>query len=256
MDKLNKRTQEALIRATVWAFIGSLYGMIFIFFYNLSEHWVSDINPLLLAGTLAGTLAALIYSSMNLAVIIASVSSITCLIFVVSSGNQIHLPYLILATAVIGAITGGIYGSRATQSRIGKADAKTLAGFCSGGLVATFFVLLSFLIPSISLTFVVGFSCLLTGALYVILVPSFIQRFDQIFPPVTDGAMVGTGTSVFISLLFFVMITGVTPEVAGDLQQLTENIRHTFLQAAVGGMLGGGISGFISGVMLKEWQDL
>ena len=256
MDQLNKRTQEALIRATVWAFIGSLYGMIFIFFYNLAEHWLSAVNPLLLAGSLAGTLAALIYSSMNLAVIIASVSSISCLIFVISSGNHINLPYLLLTTAIIGAITGSIYGVRATQSRIHRADAKTLTGFCSGTVVAVLFLILSFLIPSISLTLIVGFSCLLTGALYVILVPSFIQRFDKLLPPMADGAMVGAGTSVFIALLFFVMISGITPEVAGELESLTENIRFTFLPAALGGMLGGGISGFISGVMLKEWQDL
>jgi hypothetical protein len=256
MDKLNKRTQEALIRGTVWAFIGSLYGMIFIFFFNLSEHWLSNISPLLVAGTLAGTLAALIYSSMSLAVIIASVSSITCLIYVVSSGNHINLPYLILTTAIVGAITGSVYALKAKKSRIYRADAKTLTGLCSGGLVSILFFIVSLLIPSLPLSIIVGLSCLLTGTVYVFLAPVFVQRFDDILPPAGDGAMAGAGTSVFIALLFFVMITGVTPEIAGDLESLTENIRHSFLQAALGGLLGGGISGFISGLMLKEWQDL
>ena len=63
-------------------------------------------------------------------------------------------------------------------------------------------------------------------------------------------------TSVFIALLFFVMITGVTPEAAGPLQALTEQIRATFSYGALGGMIGGGLAGFLSGLFLRKWQDL
>jgi hypothetical protein len=256
MDKINKRTQEALIRATVWGFIGSLYGMIFIFFYNLSEHWALPVSPLLVAATLAGTLAAMIYSSMSLAVIIASISSITCLVFAVSSGSEINLLNLTLTTAAIGAVTGGIYGANAKHSRIYRADAKTLTGICAGAAVSLVAVLLVYILPDLPLFIIVGVCCLLTGTIYVFLVPAFVHRFDDLLPPVGDASMVGAGTSVFIALLFFVMISGVTPEVAGDLESLTHHIRNTFLQAALGGMIGGGIAGFVSGVMLKEWQDL
>jgi hypothetical protein len=256
VDNIDKRTKEALIRGTVWAFIGSLYGMIFIFFYSLSEHYSLTISSLLIAGTLAGTLAALIYSSMSLAVIIASVSSVTSLIFAVSSDGNINLLNLVLTTAIVGAIVGAWYGVYAKHSRVYRADAKTLTGISAGGLISLFIFIVNFLIPSTPLMLTIGMSCLLTGSLYVVLVPVFVQRYDEILPPVGDGAMVGAGTSVFISLLFFIMISGVTPEAAGDLQLLTDHIRNTFLQASVGGMLGGGIAGFISGIMLKEWQDL
>lgn len=256
VDNFKKRSKEAFIRGTVWAFIGALYGMIFIFFYNLSEHYSLPVSPLVVAGTLAGTIAALIYSSMSLAVIIASVSSVTSLIFAVTNNGNINLPNLILTTAIVGALVGAWYGLFAKHSRVFRADAKTLTGICSGGLVALFILIVNFILPATPLMLTIGISCLLTGSLYVILVPVFIQRFDEILPAVGDGAMVGAGTSIFIALLFFVMISGVTPEAAGDLQLLTDHIRDTFLQASVGGMLGGGIAGFVSGLMLKEWQDL
>ncbi len=256
VDNFNKRTKEALVRGTVWAFIGSLYGMLFIFFYSLSEHYSLPVSSFLVAGTLAGTLAALIYSSMSLAVIIASVSSVTSLIIAVSSDGNIDLLKLVLITAFVGALVGAWYGIFAKHSRVYRADAKTLTGICAGGLISLLIFIVNFLIPSTPMMLTIGVSCLLTGSLYVVLVPVFIQRYDEILPAVGDGAMVGAGTSVFIALLFFIMISGVTPESAGDLQLLTEHIRDTFLQASAGGMLGGGVAGFISGMMLKEWQDL
>ncbi len=256
LDEFNKRGQEALTRAMIWAIIGSLYGMIFIFFYNLSQHWSLPLSPLFFSATLAATIAALIYSSMRLAVIVSLIASMVCLFYVVANGEQISLSSMMLVTAIAGAITGGIYGAKAKSSRVFRADAKTLAGVSSGALVAILIVIVSALIPAISLSIIIAVSCLLTGALYVTLVPFFVRRYHELLPPVGDGAMVGAGASVFIALLFFVLISGVTPEMAGPLQPLTEQIRNTFFGAALGGMLGGAISGFLSGMMLTRWQDL
>lgn len=256
LDEFTKRGQEALIRATIWAIIGSLYGIIFLFIYELSQHLALPLSPLFVAGTLAGTIAALIYSSMSLAVIVTPITSVVCLFYVVSNGDQISLLNMTLAAAVIGSITGALYGLKAKNSRVFRADAKTLAGVSSGAAVALLIILLNAIAPDISLSVTVAFACLLTGSLYVTLVPFFVHRYHELLPPVGDGAMVGAGTSSFIALLFFVMITGVTPEAAGPLQALTEQIRNTFPAAAFGGMLGGGLSGFISGMFLRKWQDL
>lgn len=256
LDELNLRAQEALIRATIWAFIGSLYGMIFIFFYNLSAHWGLPVSPVLVACTLAATIAALIYSSMRLAVIVTPISSVACLFYVVSNGEQINLINLAMSTAVMGSLAGAIYGLKARDSRVFRADAKTLAGITSGAMVAAIIFLISHLVPDLLMSTTIAFACLLTGSLYVTLVPYFVRRFQKLMPAVADGAMVGAGTSVFIALLFFIMITGVTPETAGPLQPLTEQIRGSFSQGALGGMLGGGLAGFLSGLLLRKWQDL
>ncbi len=256
MDQLNTRFQEALIRGTIWAFIGILYGILYILFFSLSNHLSLPLSPLLVAGTLSGTIAALIYSSMSLAVIVTAVSSIVSLIFVVSNINSLSLIDMTITTALVGAMTGAVYGLKAKQSRIFRADAKTLTGICCGALVSLFFILLSSILPDISLGFTVATLCLLTGGLYVTFVPTFIKYFDNLLPPMADGAMVGAGTGAFIALLFFFMISGVTPETAGGLQLLMDQIRNTILQTAFGGMMGGGLAGLFSGFMLREWQDL
>jgi hypothetical protein len=256
VEAINNRIQEALIRSIIWAFIGSLYGMLFIFFFTLAEYLELPLSPILIAGTLAGTIAALIYSSMRLAVIVAAVSSFVSLFYVVLSDNHLNLTYMTLATAIVGGITGALYGMMAKTSRVYRADAKTLTGVVSGALVSVFAVLLKLIFPSLPLGFIVAFSCLLTGSLYVTIVPAFIKRFDGLLPPMADGAMVGTGSSIFVALLFFVMITGITPEAAGTLHQFSAQIRDIFPQASLGGLLGGGISGFISGMTLRRWQDL
>ncbi len=193
---------------------------------------------------------------MSLAVIIASVASVTSLIFSVNSNMNIDLVNLVLTTAIVGALVGAWYGGYAKHSRVFRADAKTLTGICSGILVSVFIFMLNYLLPSTPLFLIIGTGCLLTGSIYVVLAPVFVERYDDILPPVGDGAMVGAGTSVFIAFLFFVMISGVTPESAGDLLLLTEKIRDGFMLAAAGGMLGGGIAGLISGITLKKWQDL
>ncbi|MCP4077039.1 MAG: hypothetical protein GY744_12760 [Gammaproteobacteria bacterium] len=256
MHQLNTRFKEALIRGAIWAFIGFLYGILFILFFSMSNHLSLPLNPLIVAGTLAGTIAALIYSSMSLAVIVSMVSSVTSLILVVSSHNHINLVTMTITTAIVGAVTGAVYGLKAKQSRIFRADAKTLTGIFSGAIVSLFFVLLSIILPDISLEFTVATLCLFTGILYVTFVPTFVKHFSGLLPPMADGAMVGAGTSAFIALIFFFMTSGVTPETAGSLQPLMDQVRMTILQTAFGGMMGGGLAGFLSGFMLTKWQDL
>ena len=256
IDELQLRSREALIRATIWAFVGSLYGMIFIFFHHLAVHWDLSIPPVLIACTLAATIAALIYSSMRLAVIVTPISSVACLFYVVSNGSQISLLNLTLSTALIGSVAGAVYGLKARDSRVFRADAKTLSGVCAGAIVAVVIFLLGEVLPGLSMSLTIALACLLTGTLYVTFAPFFVRRFHELLPAVGDGAMVGAGTSVFIALLFFIMITGVTPETAGSLQPLTEQIRASFSAGAFGGMLGGGLSGLLSGFLLRKWQDL
>ncbi|MCU7926748.1 MAG: hypothetical protein KZQ97_09930 [Candidatus Thiodiazotropha sp. (ex Dulcina madagascariensis)] len=57
------RAKEALVRGAIWGFIGLLYAILFVFFAILAEYWLLPIDPLFLAGILAGTFGALIYSS-------------------------------------------------------------------------------------------------------------------------------------------------------------------------------------------------
>lgn len=256
LNDLSLRTKEALIRGAIWSFIGSLYGMIFKFFYSLAEYWSLPISSILFAGTLAATLAALIYSSMTLAFIVATASSLVSLIYVLSAGDLVDIVNLGIVCAVFGAAFGALYGYKAKSSRVYRADAKTLAGLTAGAIVSLLYFVISQAFSSINLVLTITVLCLFTGALYIAVVTWFIHRFNHLLPAIGDGAIVGAGTGLFVSILFFLMITGVTPEVAGEHRLLTEIIRYQLLSAAFGGMLGGGIAGFTSGWLLRGWLDL
>lgn len=251
-----RRTREALFRAAVWSFIGVLYGMLFVLVYSLSIHYIPDFYPIFLAGTLSGCIAALIYSSMSLAAIVAPFASVASIGTIISQGQTVNLGILVLVTAVVGAITGAIYGVKAKGSRVYRADAKTVAGILSGGTVSIVFALFYEVYPDFPLSFAIALMCLATGSLYVVFAPGCVKHLDNLLPPIGDGALAGGGTSVFVGLVLFIMVTGVTPESAGDLGAVANQVREFMPAAILGGLMGGGISGFMSGMLLREWQDL
>jgi hypothetical protein len=250
------RIREALVRSLIWAFIGTLYGLLFALFLVLAEGWEHQINPYFLAGILAGTIGALIYSSMRLAVLMAIIiTPITSLVLLLTDVSLNPLP-LIMIIGAIGGVIGALYGRYSKASRVCRADAKTLTGFCAGFLVSLGYLIIAGPRHDFAIAWVIGFMCPLTGWLYVIFVPTFIRYFDNLLPAEGDGALVGIGVSVFISLLVLVMTNSINADSAGTYLPQIEEIQALLPQAVVGGLLGGGIAGLISGLFFKNWQDL
>jgi hypothetical protein len=253
---LPHRIKEALIRGAIWAFIGLLYAMLFVFFVALAEHWGLPVNPVFLAGILAASLGALIYSSMRLAVLMTIIVSPICIFYFILASWPIDLIFLLITVSLIGALIGALYGHFSTGSRVHRADAKTLAGFSAGWLASLGFLLLSALYADLSLSLVVGIMCPVTGFLYVWMVPGFIKYYDNLLPPIGDGLMVGIGVSGFVALTFFVMISSVDSDVAGPLISALDQVQQMLPTAMIGGVLGGGFAGVVSGLLLTNWQDL
>jgi len=253
---LPHRAREALIRGAIWAFIGLLYAMLFILFVALTEHWRPPVNPVFLAGVLAGTLGALIYSSMRLAVLMTVITSPISIFYFVLAPWPVDLFYLLLIVSLIGAVIGGLYGRFSTGSRVNRADAKTLAGFCAGWLASLAYLSLYWLLEEIPLSLVIALMCPLTGILYVWMVPSFVKYYDELLPPVGDGLIAGVGVSAFVALTSFVMISSIDSSVAGSLLPALERVQEILPQSLLGGAAGGGMAGVLSGLLLTEWQDL
>ncbi|MEW8027550.1 MAG: hypothetical protein AB2806_07395 [Candidatus Thiodiazotropha sp.] len=254
--KSQQRLREALIRGAIWAFIGLLYAMLFVFLSAFADHWQLPIDPNLFAGVLAGTLGALIYSSMRLAVLMTTIISPISIFYFILSDHPVDLLLLVILVSLVGAVVGALYGIFSMGSRVNRADAKTLAGFSAGWLAALAYLLAVNLTGPVSITTVVAILCPLTGILYVALVPGFIKLYDNLLPPVGDGLMVGVGVSGFIALCFFVMIGTIDDSVAGPLSAALEVIHANLPGAVVGGILGGGLAGIGSGLLLTDWQDL
>jgi hypothetical protein len=250
------RAKEPLIRGAIWAFIGLLYAMLFILFVALAEHWRPPIDPVVAAGILAGTLGALIYSSMRLAVLMTAIISPISIFYFVLAPWPVDLLYLLLIVSLIGAVIGGLYGLYSTGSRVNRADAKTLAGFCSGWLASLGYLSLSWLVEGIPLSLVIAVMCPLTGMLYVWMVPSFVKHYDELLPPIGDGLIAGVGVSAFVALTCLVMISSIDSSVAGSLLPALERVQEILPQSLLGGIVGGGLAGVVSGLLLTEWQDL
>ncbi|MES9945964.1 MAG: hypothetical protein ABW080_13480 [Candidatus Thiodiazotropha sp.] len=251
-----QRLIEALIRGAIWAFIGLLYAMLFVFLAAFADHWQLPIDPNLFAGVLAGTLGALIYSSMRLAVLMTTIISPISIFYFILSDHPVDLLFLVILVSAVGAVVGALYGSFSMGSRVNRADAKTLAGFSAGWLASLTYLLVVNLTAPISISMIVALLCPLTGILYVALVPGFIKLYDNLLPPVGDGLMVGVGVSGFIALCFFVMISSIDDSVAGPLSAALEVIHANLPSAILGGVLGAGLAGVASGLLLTGWQDL
>jgi hypothetical protein len=254
--QFSHRVKEALIRGAIWAFVGLLYAMLFIFFIALAEHWQPPVNPVFLAAILAGTLGALIYSSMRLAVLMTVIISPVSIFYFILVPWPVDLIYLLLVVTLIGAVIGGLYGGFSMGSRVYRADAKTLAGFSAGWLSALAYLLIAWSVEDLTPGWIILVMCPLTGMLYVWMVPSFIKYYDDLLPPVGDGLMVGVGVSAFVALTFFVLISSVDATVAGALQPALQRVQDLLPESLLGGLVGGGLAGVFSGLLLTDWQDL
>jgi hypothetical protein len=254
--KLILRTREALVRGLIWAFIGTLYGMLFVFFAVLAADWQLPVHPYFFSGVLAGTIGALIYSSMRLAVLMATIiTPISSLLLLLSNAPMKPLN-LIFIVGMIGGVIGAFYGHFSTASRVHRADAKTLTGFSAGFLVSLGYLVFSGQMTDLSLGIVIGVMCPMTGWLYVFLVPTFIRLFNNLLPPMGDGALVGIGVAIFLALCIFVMTNSITTDSAGAYLPLIDHIQRLLPQAIMGGFVGGGVAGVLSGLFVSRWQDL
>ena len=71
-----------------------------------------------------------------------------------------------------------------------------------------------------------------------------------------DGALVGLGVAVFLTLCNFVMVHSVGIDTTGEFHDLIHHVQDLLPQAIIGGLLGGGIAGVISSLLFEGWQDL
>jgi len=92
-------------------------------------------------------------------------------------GQTIHLPSLILVNALVGMVTGSVFGMLAKHSRIYRAHAKVVAGVVAGITVSIVFAMVHEVFTAFPLMLSIALMCLLTGATEVFL------KLKAISPP-------------------------------------------------------------------------
>jgi hypothetical protein len=181
---------EIFYQGIMWSFVGALYAAIFIPVFEV----VQNVSPLWIAAicaTLAATAGgALVYSSSQLALLVALSSNFAVFGYLLYSG-EIASPLAPMSVgACIGAVVGGLYGQFVKESRIYRAEAILLAGV-SVGAVVSLISLIWTLVFNASLTVLVMVLAPVSGLIYERIVDGFIQRYSDILPPAADGAVAG-----------------------------------------------------------------
>lgn len=258
------RFNEAVMRGLVWAFVGLFFGALHGLFLVFAEAWGWPVDPRLAAGTVAGGVSALIYGSVRLAVVVATAVSLVCaLLFIAvdafSDGGAMPLWLLLVVVVPMGALIGGIYGATqrrsdcfgADCSRVFRADAKGVAGLAAGAIAALLFSFIELPGPGIT----VALLCAATGYLYMSLLPFCLRHFTELLPPTGDGVLVGAGVSLFIGLLFFVLVGDVEPAVVGPYAEAAARVHGLLAPMSLGGALGAGVGGFLLGLRRGPWRD-
>ncbi|MBF0219047.1 MAG: hypothetical protein HQL49_05900 [Gammaproteobacteria bacterium] len=251
------RLKESTLRVVIWGYIGILYGMIFALVLGVLQPFLPPLPLYLIAGTLSSAVAALIYGSMRLTVIVALFASIYSVIMLVIAEGAINPLQMGFGALLCGAIVGAAFGRLAHHSRIGLADAKAITGLVSGFIVSLLYVTLSLLTPlPLASHWMVAVLCPVVGIIYTRLVPTFIRIFSKILTPVGDGMLVAITVSLLVTTGLWLMSTSINPDLAGDYLPLLLTIEEHLSLAVTAGMLSGMIGGFISTFVWREWQEL
>jgi hypothetical protein len=186
----------------------------------------------------------------------AIILSPTCAILMLYASTPFTPLNLLMIMGSVGALAGALYGHFTKNSRVYRADAKTLTGLTAGLLVAFGYVMLAEQLTAAPMGLIVGIMCPLTGLMYVWLVPTFIRVFNNLLPPAGDGALVGIGVAVFLTLCNFVMVHSIDINATGAFHDLVHHIQHLLPQTVFGGAVGGVLGGIISSIFFEHWQDL
>ena len=245
---------EALIHGAIWSFIGLLYAILFSSSAVFTQQWILSDYPYFFACIIAGTFGALMYSSLRLVVFISLVLLPVCIIYFINTLGNLTLGGLLMVMLPAGLLIGAAYGRFSKLSRVRFAEAKALTGLSAGFFVALLYLVLQLMFPDMSIAWIVGIMCPITGALYVLFVPSFIHKFHDLLPTMGDGALVGIAVAFFISLCLFVMAGSIDTNMTGEMVQEISTILKLLPGAILGGMIGAGLAGAISGFVLKSWK--
>ncbi len=193
--KLNKKQHkpdrlEIFYQGIMWSFVGALYAAIFIPVFEV-VHRILPLWAAPVCATVAATAGgALVYSSSQLALLVALSSNFAVFGYLLYSGEIASPLAPITVGAGIGTIVGALYGQLVKESRIYRAEAILLAGVVVG-VVVSLISMIWILAFNASLIILVMVLAPVSGLIYERIVDGFIQRYSDVLPPAADGAVAG-----------------------------------------------------------------
>ncbi len=206
---------EIIFHGVTWGLVGALYAALFVPVFevirNVLPLWVAPI-----CATIAATVGgALVYSSSQLALLVAIFSNFAVFAYLLYSGETASPLAPILVGAGIGTAVGAAYGLSVKGSRIHSAEAKLFAGTVVGSALSIL-SLVWILVFDASIIILIAILAPVAGMLYVRIVNQFIERYSDVLPPFADGAVAGMVIGGFIGFGLWIFggtaLENATPE--------------------------------------------
>lgn len=245
-------THEIFFYGVIWTFVGALYAALFMPVFEVVRHvWPLWTAPVC-AAVVATAGGALVYSSSQLALLVAIFSNFAVFGYLLYSGEFASPLAPTLVGAGIGTIVGALYGLGVKESRINSADAKLMAGFVVGVAVSVV-SLVWILVFNASLSILVAVLAPLTGLMYVKIVDHFIQRFSDVFPVFVDGAIAGAVIGGFIGFGLWVMGGIVLQKTAPEWQGTIAVIAESTPLAVAAASVSTGVLGMLYGALRSKF---
>ena len=249
--------RSVLARIGVWMLLSTIYGFLFTCLSTALPVETRGITiGLVVPATAAAAWVALIYGSMRLTVLgglYAMIAVILCFLF---EGAPAILRDLLIAGGFTGAGVGALYGIRVRDSRVFRADAKTLAGACAGLLASSAVALPAALGTALPLPLQTLILCPLTGLLYLGVAPGCVARFSRLLPRVGDGILVGMAAGALMGLAFWVMAGTLGGNLSLPDQGFVDGLLVAWPGATGAAALGGLMVALGRAALRIRWYDL
>ena len=256
MAAFNCPYRSTLLRSVIWAMTGLSYGFVFLFlFFALERHLPLPWLYLTVAmGT--GGVAALLYGSLRLSLLVFIYSGVAAIGYLVYAGHGASLTTLISLGGITGMAVGIGYGLMAKDSRIHCAEAKVIAGALAGALASLIPLALMLLQGELSLPFAAFVLCPATGLIYAAIVRWFLKICSHYLPASVNGAIVGIGAGSVSSLIMWVIFSSLSDHWTLENQVYAARIVELWPSVVATAMAGGFLAGLFRAGIGAKWLDI
>lgn len=250
------RLEQTVLRGAIWAFVGVVFGFLFVILNEYLQGATSPVVRLFAATAGAAALTSLFYGSMRLSVMVANFTFIA-MVFYTWGNSDLTLEPLISVGAVVGLAVGATYGWLDKKSRVFCADAKIVAGVFAGVLAAGLAFVLS-LFVEMSYPLSAMFIAPAATVIYVSSAHWFVNRCHGFLPPPVGGALVGLGVGSTTGLLFMIMAATLDPELLGMAfhQSFVERVQDVWGSTVGGTAAVCCLVGVLRSLLKVRWYNL